>query len=286
MNGFIAALRSEIHVGLATKGSKLVVLMPAVLVLLQLLLSKLSELGSNASAGLANGPGGFANSAPNNAWGVFADGLGTGLILLGLLLVAYSAYSFSFDRDTGAIRHLLIRRVSRPALILAKYVYFHLLAFCGVLFVLLIAYAGTASLWEFGPVVEDGFELISEQEIRSEILLGLRLALLPLPAAIALGVLVSVLANSATAAVTGALGITLAMDIFKSALGDWSAYLYASYQPSILDESYLQDVSSLVRGYSDVLVDQRLLDFNTWIPLPTLLLFLGLALFFVRGRKL
>jgi len=282
MNGFLAALRSEIHVGLATKGSKFVVLLPAVLVSLQLLLNKLSELGNSAS----NALGGSANDSLNSAWGLFTDGLGTGLTLLGLLLVAYSAYSFSFDRDTGAVRHLLIRRVSRPALLLAKCVYFHLLALCGVLLVLVVAYAGTASLWEFGPVVEDGFELISEQEIRSEILLGLRLALLPLPAAIALGVLVSVLANSATAAVTGALGITLAMDIFKNTLGDWSAYLYASYQPSILDQSYLQDVSRLVRGYSDVLVDQRLLDINIWIPLPTFLLFLGLALYFVRGRKL
>ena len=282
MNGFVAALRSEIHVGLATKGSKLVVLMPAVLVLLQLFLGKLSEVGNSAGSALA----GAANNSPNSAWGVFTDGLGTGLILLGLLLVAYSAYSFSFDRDTGAVRHLLIRRVSRPALLLAKFVYCHLLALCSVLLVLCVAYAGTASLWEFGPVVEDGFELISEEEIRSEILLGLHLALLPLPAAIAMGVLVSVLANSATAAVTGALGITLAMDMFKNALGDGSVYLYASFQPSILDESYLQDVSRLVRGYSDVLVDQRFLDFNLWIPLPSLLLLLGLALFLVRGRKL
>lgn len=282
MNGFLVALRSEIHVGLATKGSKLVVFMPATLVAVQLLLSKLAELGSSASIALS----GSANSSLNSAWGIFTDGLSTGLILLGLLLVAYSAYSFSFDRDTGAVRHLLIRRVSRPALLLAKYIYFHLLALCAVMLILLVAYAGTANLWEFGPVVEDGFELISEQEIRSEILLGLRLALLPLPAAIALGVLVSVLANSATAAVTGALGITLAMDLFKSTLGDWSAYLYASYQPSILDDSYLQDVSRLVRGYSDVLVDQELLNINIWIPFPSLLLLLGLALFFVRGRKL
>jgi hypothetical protein len=94
-------------------------------------------------------------------------------------------------------------------------------------------------LWDFGPVVEDGYELIGSDEIRSEVWLGLRLALIPLPTALAFGVLVSVLAQSATQAVTAALGVTLALDVFKGVLGDAAHYLYASFQPSLIDQSYL-----------------------------------------------
>ena len=285
MNGFVVALRSEIFVGLHTLGGKLVIITPTLLVALQYFLARLTAAGNEARDNLL-GQSSFDEALTSNAWGYFVDGLSTGLTLLGLLLVALSAYSFSFDRDTGALRHLLIRRVSRPALVLAKLVYFHLLAVLAIVLLLAVCYLLSGSLWEFGPVVEDGFELIGEAEIRDEIALGLRLALLPLPAAIGLGVLVSVLANSATSAVTGALGITLAMDIFKGMLGNGANYLYARFQPSLLDESYLQDVGRLVRGYSDVLVDEQLLQLNTWVPWPALVLFVGLALVVVRLRKL
>lgn len=284
MNGLLAALRSELFVGRHTLGSKLVVFTPSLLVCLQYLLAKLTSVGTQARDSLAGSS--FEAATANNAWGYFVDGLSTGLTMLGLLLVALSAYSFSYDRDSGAIRHLVIRRASRPAIIIAKLLYFHLLALLAIALLLLVSYLLSGSLWEFGPVVEDGFELIGEAEIRSEVLLGLRLALLPIPAAIALGLLVSVIANSATQAVTTALGITLAMDIFKGMMGDMANYLYARFQPSLLDQSYLQDVSRLVRGYSDVLVDQQLLQLNTWVPLPALLLFTGLAVLLVRVRKL
>lgn len=284
MTGLLAALRSELYVGRHTLGSKLVVLMPSVLVCLQYLLAKITSVGTQARDSFSGSS--FEAVSANNAWGYFVDGLSTGLTLLGLLLVALSAYSFSYDRDSGAVRHLLIRRASRPAIILAKLLYFHLLALLAIALLLLVSYLLSGSLWEFGPVVEDGFELIGEAEIRSEIALGLRLALIPIPASIALGLLVSVVANSATQAVTAALGITLAMDIFKGMMGNMADYLYARFQPSLLDQSYLQDVSRLVRGYSDVLVDDKLLQLNTWVPVPALLLFTGVALILVRVRKL
>ena len=149
-----------------------------------------------------------------------------------------------------------------------------------------VSYFCSGWLWEFGPIVEDCCELISEAEIREEIGLGLQLAIVPIPAAIAFGLLISVSAQSTTQAITTALGITLAIDIFKSTLGDFSFYLYATFQPSLLDQSYLQDVSRIVRGFSDVLVDERMQQLNMWVPWPTLLIFLCLALVVVQRRKL
>ncbi|MBL4581632.1 MAG: ABC transporter permease subunit [Gammaproteobacteria bacterium] len=285
MNGLLVAIKSELFVALRTFASKLIVAAPALVAAAQLMLVKLSEAGQQARDSLL-GSSGFEQSVANNAYGFFVDGLSTGLTMLGLLLVAQGAYSFSYDRDIGSIRHLLIRRVSRSSVLTAKLIHLHLLALMSVLLLLVTSYLLSGALWEFAAIAEDGFELISEQEIREEIWLGLRLALLPLPAAIAFGLLISVSAPSATQAVTTALGITLAIDIFKGLLGDMANYLYASYQPSLIDQSYLQSVSRIVRGYSDVLIDDKVLQLNMWVPFPALVLFFVASLWIVQNRKI
>ena len=285
MNGLLVAIKSEIFVALRTFANKLIVAAPALVAAAQLLLVKLTDAGQQARDSLLGGSG-FEQSVANNAYGFFVDGLTTGLTMLGLLLVAQGAYSFSYDRDIGSIRHLLIRRVSRSSMLTAKLIHLHLLALLSVLLLLSTSYLLSGILWEFSAIVEDGFELISEQEIREEIWLGLRLALVPLPAAIAFGLLISVSTQSATQGVTTALGITLAIDIFKGLLGDMANYLYASFQPSLIDQSYLQSVSRIVRGYSDVLIDDSVLQLNMWVPFPALLLFFAAALWIVQRRKI
>ena len=284
-NGLETAIRAEFYVSLRTFGSKLIVLAPALVVVMQYLIIKLQETSVQARDSLL-GRNSFDAAVAENAYGYFVDGLSTGLTMLGLLLVAQAAYSFSYERDVGAVRHLLIRRISRPSLIIAKLFHIHVLAILSLLLLMAVSYICSGWFWEFGPIVEDGFELISEAEIREEIGLGLQLAIVPIPPAIAFGLLISVSAHSTTQAITTALGITLAIDIFKSTLGDFSHYLYATFQPSLLDQSYLQDVSRIVRGFSDVLVDERMQQLNMWVPWPTLLIFLCLALVVVQRRKL
>ena len=285
MSGLLTALRCEIFVALRTFSSRLIVLAPAGIVILQYILLRLTEAGQVARDNLL-GTSSFDAVVAGNAYGYFVDGLNTGLTMLGLLLVSQASYSFSFDRDTGAARHLLIRRVSRSSLITAKLIHLHILAVLSLLLLILTAYLMSDVFWQFGPIVEDGFELIGEDEIRSEIATGLRLAVIPLPAAIAFGIFISVCAQSATQAVTTALGITLAIDILKTMLGDLAYYLYASYQPSLIDQSYLQDVSRLVRGYSDVLIDERVMLLNSWVPIPALMLFFVASLWMVQRKKM
>lgn len=285
MKGFQLALRSEWFIAARTLGTKLVILVPSLLVVVSFLLTKLGETGAAARDSLL-GSSDFDAAVTGNAWGHFVDGLDSGMTVLGLLLVAQAAYGFSSDRDTGAIRHLLIRSSSRLAIGLAKLVQLHLIALISIVLLIVTSYFASGMLWEYGPVVEDGFELIGEAEIQREIALGLWLALIPLPAAIALGLLAAVLANNATQAVVSALGLTLALDLFKATLGDYALYLYATFQPSLLDQSYLQEVGRLVRGYSDVLIDERFLQMNTWAPLPALFLFIAVMLIVVNRRQL
>jgi ABC-type transport system involved in multi-copper enzyme maturation permease subunit len=296
MQGLLTAIRAEIYVFTRSRSIQLLCVIPALVAAVQLLLvrslaasndARAALMGTEASDGGGGfGGGGFGNVEGADAWGALVDALGTGMTLISLILVAYAAWSFASDRDQGVLRHLLIRRVSRPALVLSKLIQAHLLALVSIVLMLLVTFGSAALLWDFGPVIEDGYELIGTADIHAELRLGLSLALIPLPAAIALGVLVSVLSNSTTQALSLALGLTLGLDLFKSVLGGAADYLYASYLVSLLDESYLDDVARLVRGYSDVMIDPAVLQLNQWVPWPQMVLFIILALALVRRKKL
>ena len=279
------ALRSEFFLARYAPGPRLVIFLPSMAAAIQFMASKIADTGAAARANMMN-PNSFNDMIAGNAWGHFVDGLDTGITLIFLLLVAQAAYSFSAELESGTLRHQLIRCSSRRLIVMSKLLQLHVLALFGVGLLIASSYLLSGLLWEFSPIVEDGFELISEAEIRDEIELGLRLALIPLPAAIAFGLLFSVIANTATQAVVSALGFTLTMDIFKGMIGGYAQYLYASFQPALIDQSYLQDVSRLVRGYSDVLIDDRFVQLNYWVPIPTLIVFIVGSLIIVQTRKL
>ena len=285
MSGFITALKSELFVAKHTFVSKLVLISPAFVAAVQNSFTWFMDAGNSASDNLLNGNS-FDEVVISNAYGYFVDAMNTGITMLALLMVCAAAYSFSYDRDSGFVRHLVIRKVSRPALLLAKFAYLHLLVLVSLAVLLITTYTVTGFFWEYGPIIEDGFELISEHEIIAEILLGLHLAVVPLPAAIGFGSMISAIAQTATQALMSALGLTLAVDIFKPTIGTYADYLYARFLPSLVDTSYLSDVSRLVRGYSDVLVDERLLEMNLFVPIPTAIIFLCISLFVITKKKL
>ena len=285
MSNLLAALRLELFLARYSLAAKITVLAPALVCLARYVLVWLNQAGEQARAGLIGADDSVLTQS-QNAYGHFVDGVNTGLMILALLLVAVAAHDFSGERDNGSIRHVLIRRAGRASIVLAKLLRLHLLGLLALALLGLAAWAGAAMFWDFGPVVEDGFELIGEDEILYEIHLGLLMAVIPLPAVIAFGMLVSVAAQSATQAVTLALGATLAMDIFKALLGERAWYLYATFHPSLLDQSYLREVARLVRGFSDVLVADRFFVFNTWTPAIAALLLAAAAVLLALRRRL
>lgn len=281
MNRLATALRAELFIARYSLGACLVVLAPLLLACAQLLIAALGDASTAAQQTLIG-----EETVATNGYGNWVDSLVTGFTALGLLITGYSAHSFAADHELGALRHRLIRLSSRTQIVIVKLLLLHLLALASLLLLILGSWLLSTALWELGPVIEDGYELISEGEILDEIHLGLRLAVFPLPAAIAFGVLLSVVAQSAMQSLSLALGLTLAFDVFKTSLGDMAGYVYARFQPSLIDASYLGDVARLARGYSDVLIDERLLVLNLWSPLPAFLLCLGLSLFVVRTKNL
>ena len=181
MSNLLAALRLELFLSRYSLAAKIVLLAPALVCLARFLLVWLNQAGQQARAGLI-GADSFELAQTQNAYGHFVDGMNTGLTILALLLVALAAFDFSSERDTGSIRHVLIRRAGRGSIVLAKLLRLHILGLLSLSLLGLAAWGGCALFWDFGPVVEDGFELIGEDEILYEIHLGLLMAVIPLPA--------------------------------------------------------------------------------------------------------
>lgn len=278
--GFFTAVRVESFAVARSSTPWLLAALPSAAVALQLLLNN-AVTGEDAAYTLD-----AAGEQVVNGYGFMVDGFATGLTLLYLIFIAYAAYTFAVDRDSGVLRHLTIRRVSRRALVSAKLLVVHGIAITALLGALATSLLLSVWFWELGPVVEDGFEIIDEAMIRQEIRSGLWLALTPLPAALSLGTLISVAARSATQAVGLAVGLALLLDVFKSAAGNTAQYVYATFQPSLIDASYLSDVARIVRGYSDVLIDPTFLQLNIWVPIPQAVVFVIVALLLIGRRRL
>ena len=253
-------------------------LLPVAVSVLRLLLIKFGNLRLVIQKG--------SEAVTITAFGYWVDSILAGLITLNIIFVAFAALSFATDRDQGVLRHLVIRSISRRAIVSAKFI----LTLIAAIFAaaLLIGLSGivSGSLWEFGPVVEDGYEIIGAAEIYPEIRIGLWLALLPLPAVISLGLLVSISSRSAVRALVTALGLMLGFDLLKGALGSVAHYLSFSYLPAINDQSYLKDVAGIARGFSDILIDEKLFQLNMWLPVPQAIILLMLTLILVNRKTL
>lgn len=280
--GFKQACKAEYFISRTNWRTLLLLLTPSFVALLHLLFIRIG----NASNTLQQRLSGSENNQQDFAYGFYVDSLTTGLTVIYIVFMAVAAHSFASDRDSGVLRHLSIRQSSRTAILLAKTVALHVKALiaCVVLFFLTLGLC--ALFWDFSAVIEDGYELISRDEIELEIQTGLTLALLPLPACLCLGILFSVLANSALQAVAMGLGATLFLDVFKNFLGNSAHYLYTSFQPSLLDTSYLKEVSQIARGFSDILIDERIMQLNYWMPIPQALVFVVVAFLFVKKKSL
>ena len=118
------------------------------------------------------------------------------------------------------------------------------------------------------------------------LLRGLLATLPPLLATFCFGLLVSSVARGGTSAVSLALALYLGFDLFKEVLGQARTWVFAAFNPSFVDQSYLREVGQIARGYSDAGFTDALFLRNLWLPLPQALLAVVLACWALRRRAL
>lgn len=283
MLGYGVALRGEIY--LARRSTALRTLLVLALV------ASLARVGfawvKTVSSGATGEAGVTGTLFHGNAYGPFVDGLSSGLLVGGLLLLVISAGSLAWDREHGIVRLRLTLSVSRSALVMAKITTLALTVFLLLAVVILSSWGAAAFFYDFGPVVEDGYEIFSAGEIRGDVVIGVAAAATPLIATLAFGLLVSVCARTAAQAIATALVSFLVFDAFKGLLGEGSRWVFASYQPSLVDRTYLREVTwKVARGFSDITYKNEELWYNFTVPLAEALLFLALALLVARRRRM
>ncbi len=221
-----------------------------------------------------------------NAYAPLVEGWLVGLTLGTVLLLIHSARALAGDRETGVLRLARTRSASRSALVIGRFL-------IGPILVLsLFAVSGlgagitAASLFEFGPLVIDGFELISEEELLSELGSALLAALPPLIATYAFGLFISALGRTAAGAVGFCLAVFLGFDLFKGAIGDAQHWIFASFVPSLVDKSCLKQMAGIAAGYSDSYYEESYLHMSYIVPWPQALLFLSVACWLVSRRSI
>jgi ABC-type transport system involved in multi-copper enzyme maturation permease subunit len=281
--GYLAALHGELFIAARSRAVKAVLLIPPLFAFGRVALGKMQGVAQKVQEAVQ---GGAARPIAENAYGPITDGLAAGLSIGLLLLLALSATSLAGDRDLGVIRLPLTRRVSREGLVLAKFTALCAIGLLSLLLVVLASSSAGAVFYKFGGVVEDGYEIFSASEVRREIALGLLAAGITLPATAALGLVVSAAARSATESAAVAIPLVLAFDVLKGLAGEVGNCIFLSFQPTLLDHSYLKEVTKLARGFSDAGYTDELMRRNLAVPLPEAVALLVVALWIVRRRKM
>jgi ABC-type transport system involved in multi-copper enzyme maturation permease subunit len=219
-------------------------------------------------------------------WAPLVEAWRVGLALGALLLLIHGARAVAGDRENGVLRLASTRTAARPALAMGRALLGPPLVGCVVLLSGLGAWL-TARLWfDFGPLVEDGYLILEVGELRHELLRALASAIPALWAVHAFGLLISALSRGATLAVATSVALFLAFDLFKGALGQNRFWAFASYSPSFVDNSAMQELVGVAHGYSDAGFPEALMRMSYLLPAPQGFLFVILAALVLTRRRL
>ncbi|MGQ0552775.1 MAG: ABC transporter permease subunit [Planctomycetota bacterium] len=223
---------------------------------------------------------------PGNAWEPFVDGFGTGLTVGTLLLLIASARAVAGDRENGLLRVARTRSASRSGLVVGRALQGLVLVLATMTVTGLASWGAASALYDFGPVIEDNYELVASEELHLQFRIALLATLAPLLGTWAWGLAVSAAVRTGTGAVSAALASYLAFDLFKGVLGESKYWVFAAFNPSFVDDSFLKQLSGIARGLSDAGYSEALLRQNLLLPWPQTALLLVLAGWITSRRAL
>jgi ABC-2 type transport system permease protein len=233
-----------------------------------------------------------AAAVPRNAFRFFAIGLRYGIAMGGFFLVLVAGLMVSAETGQGTLKMVLVRPVHRSEVFLAK-----VLTVFQYALVLLLAVSLTAALVagacpgsDFGAVIDPQYSdpanpyvYTGAEEMWGHLFRAVALLILPLLAAGAVGITVSVLFENPGVASGTAVVSFLGLEIVKVFLERRAAlrYLFNNYLPSIVDNSYVCVLRGTAEGLSDALWPAGLWWWNVGVPLVTaaVLLVASLILF-------
>lgn len=219
-------------------------------------------------------------------WAPMVEAWRVGLALGALLLLIHGARTIAGDRDSGVMRLASTRTASRLGLAAGRVGLGPLLVVAVVVMSGLGAWMATGFWFDFGPLVEDGYPIMETDELRHELVMAIASAMPALWAVHALGLMISAISRGATLAVASSVALFLAFDLFKGSLGQARYWLFATYSPSFIDNSAMQEMVGLAHGYSDAGFPEALMRMSFLLPGPQALLLAGVAAMVLTRRRL
>lgn len=223
---------------------------------------------------------------PLNAYAPLVEGWLSALTVGSLLLLILASRSLAADRESGVLRLARTRSASRGTLVLGRVLLGVPLVLGLVLISGISAWITAATLFEFGPLVEHGYEILSAEELNQELWRAVIAVIPPLLASWTFGLAISAIARSPSMALGASLAAYLGFDLFKQVLGEGQWWVFAAFAPSFVDTSALQEMTGVARGLSDAGYSEELYNMNLILPWPEALLLWGVAWWATRRRAL
>lgn len=218
-----------------------------------------------------------------SGFGPLADGLRAGGVVLTLVLLVLGALGLARERESGALGTWFLAR-SRGAVVVAKAA--ALLLATGLGFALLFVVCYGYARWKYGlgPIVDEGYELATVQDLWGEIRRGTWPALPGIAAAPLFGLFISSLVSSTGVAVAATLIPFVLGDVLKELLGDGGRYLFVTYAPFLGDGSPLAKLPDMARFYADQQWRDGELWRAAWVPSAWGIVWIVLAVWITRRR--
>lgn len=227
--------------------------------------------------------GGATPQVSESGFGPLADGLRSGGVVLTLVLLVLGALALARERESGALGTWFMGR-SRGAVVVAKAT--ALLAATGVGFGWLFVACYAFARWKYGlgPIVDEGYELATVDDLWAEIRRGTWPALPGIAAAPLFGLFVSSMVSSTGVAVAATLIPFVLGDVLKELMGDGGRYLFVTYAPFLGAGSPLAKLPDMARFYADQEWRAGELMRATWVPTAWGVALVVLAIWITRRR--
>ncbi len=248
------------------------------LVLLPALIATLRIVGST-------NPPADGDEASTNGFVPLADGLHAGGAMLTLVVVLIGSLLVVRERESGSLG-LASLICSRGGVFLSKMMTLSLIVLGMTIVWAGSAVAVAASCFELGPIVEDGFEMATAQELWRDVAFSVAAAL---PSWIAIGsfsLLISTSVSTTGAAVAIGLIPLVLFDFVQGLLGDSWRHVFFTHLPFLGGDSPLAMLPEIARGYSDVFFEPGQLMHASTVSLWQGALLIGIGWWWTRKRTL
>ena len=231
--------RAELFRAARRRSGWVLLLLPALVAAVRIAFSAVAEVDPDAA------------ELGNNGFAPLADGLRTGGAVLTLVVLLLGALSMVRDREIGALR-LLSTMASKGTIFASKLLVLTVLLALGGLLLVGGCVAVAAWQYDFGPLVEDGFEIATAAELWRDTAQAFAAGCCAWWAAGCLGLSLSAATSNVGAATLLAVVPVLLLDFFGELAQDLWHSLFLSHLPLLSGEAALARLPDICRGFSDV----------------------------------